>query len=374
MIRPRTAARLATRAVTIALAGQAAVNARLLRRPPAAAPPSQAERISVLLPARDEAHQIGACLSALARQRLPAGMQAQIFVLDDASRDDTAGLVEAFAARHSEFRLIRGAGDPPKGFIGKPWACARLAATAPRSSTVLIFVDADVVLEPDGLARTVALLRSAELSFVSPYPRQIAVTMAERLVQPLLQWSWLTLAPLRLAERTRRPSLVMANGQLLAVDAAAYAQAGGHAAPAVRGQVLEDIALARALRSQGHRGGMADGTELASCRMYNGFRQLRDGYSKSLWAAAGGSPIASAAQLALLGVLYLRPDPVTYAAGVASRVVAARRTGGRVLPDALAHPLSIAALSALTVLSWFRRATGGLRWKGRPVTAGAWRG
>ena len=95
---------------------------------------------------------------------------------------------------------------------------------------------------------------------------------------------------------------------------------------------------------------------------------LRDGYAKSLWAAAGGRKFASAAQIALLGWLYVRPDPVCYLAGVASRIIAARRTGQRALPDAVAHPLSIALLGALTAHSWRLRLRGALAWKGRPVT------
>ena len=92
--------------------------------------------------------------------------------------------------------------------------------------------DADVVLAPEAVAATVALLADTGLDLVSPYPRQDAPG-ATRLVQPLLQWSWLTFLPLRLAERSARPSLSAANGQLLAVTRAAYDRAGGHAAVAL---------------------------------------------------------------------------------------------------------------------------------------------
>jgi hypothetical protein len=357
--------RAAARAITLALACQTAVNALLLRRP-SAADVSQ-ERISVLLPLRDEAERAAACLQSLTNQDGLPGASVEILVLDDASRDGTAALVKSVADRTPGMRLIRGAGEPPPGFVGKPWACARLAAAASQDATVLIFLDADVVFAPHGLAETVALLRSARLDFVSPYPRQLAATTAERLVQPLLQWSWLTFVPLRLAERAPYPSLAMANGQLLAVDAERYRKAGGHAAAGVRDAVLDDLALARSLRRQGCAGGMADGTAIATCRMYEGWAQLRDGYSKSLWAAAGGSPPRSVGQLLLLGWLYLWPDPVCYLAGVVSRVIAARRTGSRSWPDALVHPLSVAAFGVLSARSWRGKASGTLTWKDRPV-------
>jgi hypothetical protein len=364
--------RTALRTISLALAAHSVVNTRLLCRPPAADPSRLApERISVLLPLRNEAHRAAPCLKALTDQSSLGDARVEFIVLDDASSDGTAELVLRIAAGEPRFRLVRGTGEPPTDALGKPWACAQLAASADPEATVLVFLDADVVLAPDALARTVTLLRAADLGFLSPYPRQLAITAAERLVQPLLQWSWLTFAPLRLAERSRRPSLVMANGQLLAVDAAHYAKAGGHAAPDVRGAVLEDLALARALRRIGARGGMADGTDLATCRMYSSWPELRDGYSKSLWAAAGGRIVGSLGQLFLLGALYLRPDPICYAAGVFSRVVTARRTGGRAFPDALAHPISIATLGALTLRSWHGRREGSLQWKGRAVTTAA---
>ena len=360
--------RRAARVLAVALAAHSAINARLLRRPPAAA--GAGERVSVLLPLRDEAHRARPCLTALAAQ---TGLEnVEFVILDDDSSDATAELVSSAMAGDSRLRLIHGHDAPPPGFLGKPWACARLAAAADPQASVLVFLDADVVLAPDGLARTVALLRSARLDFVSPYPRQEAGSVAERLVQPLLTWSWLTLVPLRLAERSRRPSLALANGQLLAVDADRYRAAGGHGAPGVRASVLEDIALARLLRSRGGTGGMAAGEQLASCRMYEGWPELRDGYAKSLWAAAGGRWAGSAAQVGLLAWLYLRRDGVCYLAGVASRLVAARRTRGRAWPDACAHPLSVALLGALTARSWTRHARGELAWKGRPVVpAGA---
>ncbi|WP_081438290.1 glycosyltransferase [Pseudofrankia asymbiotica] len=350
----------------VLVAAHTAVNTRLWRRPPPARP--VAERVSVLLPARDEAAMIGPCLAAVLAA---TGVRdLEVIVHDDASTDATADLVTAVAATDPRVVLQRGQG-PPGGWLGKTHACARAAEAA--TGTVLVFVDADVTLAPDALARAVALLRDTGLDLVSPYPRQEAVGLAERLVQPLLQWSFLALLPLRAAERSPRPSLSAAGGQLLCVDAAAYRRAGGHSA--VRAEVLEDIALLRAVKRAGGRGVVADGTRLAATRMYTGAAELRDGYAKSLWAAGGGRVAASAGQVGLLGWLFVLPAAaalrgsraglVGYLAGVAGRVVTARATGGRAWPDATAHPLSICALGWLTALSWWRHHRGTLSWKGR---------
>jgi hypothetical protein len=217
-------------------------------------------------------------------------------------------------------------------------------------------------------------LVAANLDIVCPFPRQLAVTPAERLVQPLLQWSWLTTLPLRIAERSPRPSLTAACGQFLVVRRTALVRAGGFAA--VRGVVLDDLALVRAVKASGGRGGVVDGTALASCRMYPSWPELRDGYGKSLWAAFG-SPAGAAAVVSGLALAYVVPAVAAlrgsrvglagYLAGVASRLVSAGATGARPWPDALAHPASVTFFGYLTVRSLRERRHGTLRWKGRPI-------
>ena len=345
-------------------------NLRVLRVPPHYPRPVQ-ERVSVLVPARDEAERIEACLRALrASTSLP---DLEILVLDDGSSDTTAALVRALSKVDPRISLIDGGNQPPpSGWLGKPWACARLAAAA--TGNVLVFVDADVTVQPSGIAASVELLRTSGLDLVCPYPRQLAVSPGERLVQPLLQWSWLTTLPLRVAESSPRESLAAANGQLLAVDAAAYRHADGH--HAVRAEVLDDLALLRAVKRSGGRGTMADGTHVATCRMYASWPEIEAGYTKSLWSAFG-SPAGAAVAVSALTLVYVVPAVAAvrgsrigtagFAAGVAGRMLVARRVGGRVWPDSLAHPLSIAAFGYLTAASVRRRAAGTLEWKGRAL-------
>lgn len=363
--------------LAIGLTLHTVVNSRLLRRPwtPGAGEsdtgdePVVTERVSVLVPARDEAGTLPALLASLRSQRGVTDLE--ILVLDDGSTDDTGAVVLGGVATDPRVALLRG-GPLPEDWLGKPHACHQLAAAA--TGSVLLFVDADVVLKPHAVAATVTLLRGSGLDLISPYPRQLALGTAERLVQPLLQWSWLTTLPLRLAERSPRPSLSAANGQLIAVDTAVYRRAGGHAA--VRTAVLEDIGLLRAVKSAGGRGAPGDGSQVASCRMYRSWPEVRDGYAKSLWAAFG-TPWRAAAVMAVLALAYAVPPVaaltgsrwglVGYAAAVAGRVVSGRATGGRVWPDALAHPASVAVAGWLTWLSWHRKRQGTLSWKGRVI-------
>lgn len=354
------------------------MNAFLLRRPRTIVP-TQRERVRLLIPARNEAERISACLDAALAQTGVADFE--IVVLDDGSTDATSTVVERLIDSRSasmsgpSLRLIDGGDAPlPEGWLGKPWACERLRHAV--DGNVVVYIDADVRLEPHALASSVALLRESGLDLLSPYPRQLAVTFGERLVQPLLQWLWLSFLPLRLAERARPNSMAAANGQFLVMDAAALDRAGGFAA--VRGEVLDDIALVRAFKRTGGRGVVVDGTHLAACRMYTDWSSLEAGYTKNLWAGTGsvggavglGSMLALAylvpvvAAVGLLGRGARRVGVVGYAAGVVGRLVSARCTGGRVA-DSPMHPLSIAVLLRLLGRSWQAKRAGTIEWKGR---------
>lgn len=121
---------------------------------------------------------------------------------------------------------------------------------------------------------------------------------------------------------------------------------------------------------------VADGTHVATCRMYSSSAELGEGYAKSLWAAFG-SPARASAVVGALAALYVVPPVAAlrgarigllgYAAGVAGRAMVARRVGGRVWPDSLTHPISIAAFGWLTADSWRRKRRGTLTWKGRSL-------
>ncbi|OZV84667.1 glycosyl transferase [Micromonospora echinospora] len=365
--------------VLAALTGHTLVNATRWLRRPADRPAVVDEPVAVLLPLRDEADRVTPCLRALLAQRGVPGLR--IVVLDDGSTDGTAEVVRAVVGDDRRVTLLTGV-TPPPGWLGKPHACHQLAQHADPAATALVFVDADVVLAPDAVAAAVTELRAARVTLLSPYPRILVATAGDRLVQPLLQWLWLTFLPLRAMERSSRPSLAAAGGQFLVVDRAGYHRAGGHAA--VRDRVLEDIELARVVKRAGGRIALADGSRLADCRMYDTWPQLRDGYTKSLWASFG-HPGAAAVVVALLGLLYVAPPLLVAAAllvgaptvaalaaagyllGVAGRVVSARATGGRWWPDALAHPVSVVVLGWLTVRSYHLRKRRRLSWRGRPV-------
>lgn len=367
----------------VLLAANTAVNLRQLRhlRPEIDADPSAPgagridERVSVLIPARNEASRIGACLSSVLAQRNVPDLE--ILILDDGSSDGTGTVAEQVADSDPRVKVIH-ASDiaPPDGWRGKPWACHRLSEHA--TGSVLVFIDADVVLHPTAVATAVNALREDSLQLVSPYPRQLAYGPVERLAQPLVTWSAFATLPMTLA-RTGNPAFSAAIGQFLVLDAAAYRVAGGH--EAVASQVVEDVEVLRALKRSGYRGMPMNGGAIAECRMYDNPRDLYEGYAKSLWSIFANDAGAVGGMATML-LLYVVPPAVAltsrdrgarawgalgYAAGVASRAMVARATGERTWPDALAQPASMSLFAGMLAASVVRRRRGTLTWKGRSV-------
>lgn len=373
--------------VTIAAAGSVIAAANLAAAPRLRRGPGFAAPVTVLVPARDEAATLPNLIADLRAQRGVPGLR--VHVLDDASSDGTAAVAAAAIDGDARFHLHRSTNGPPPGWVGKPAACARLADLAEATTDladattgdggVLVFLDADVRLDPDALAAAAHRLREMRVDLLCPWPVQVAVTPTERLLQPLLCWSWAATAPLPVANSSRRPSLAIACGQFLVFDPDAYRAVGGHRA--VGGSVAEDLDLARALRRSGHRTAVALAGDLARCRMYDSGRALRDGHRRWLWTQFG-SPVGAAAVLgvavlshalvpaAMLARTERRWALVGYASGTVSRLLArtlesGRRPTGRDVVDAAAHPLAVLALAALTVDSHRRRRRGTLSWKGR---------
>ena len=324
------------------------------------------ESISVIVPLRNEANNVGELVASLRDQENLT--QVEFLLLDDNSEDDTLALLQQHVSGLSNFQILSGTALP-QGWIGKTWALQQLFDKS--SGEIIISVDADVRLVPDAISKTVTLLKNAQLDFLSPYPKQLALSWSEKLIQPLLQWSWMSTVILRVAEKSSLASTVVANGQFFIVRRAALAQVGGY--DSARNKVLDDVELARALVKQGSHGCVANGAEIASTRMYSSWGEIQAGYGKSLHAAFGsvfGSGIAIAF-LFLTGIAPLVAGIMgsyagwyAYAAVTLTRVMSSIKSGKNPL-DALLHPISSALLIYLIIYSWLMR--GQVQWKGRTL-------
>lgn len=333
-----------------------------IRRPSAAT--ERSESVSVLIPVRNEAENIADLVLSLQAQKHLA--QLEIIFINDSSTDETLNKLQDAINGGAQIKVVN-APSLPSAWMGKPWALQQGYLEA--KGEIVVTLDADVRLTPTAISQAIAML--GERSFVSPYPKQIAKTLAERLIQPLLQWSWMSTVPLRIAEKSSRTSLAVANGQFFVVRKSALSKIDGFTA--IASEVLDDIELARALIKSGARGGVADGSALAQTRMYKNFAEVRAGYGKSLWKAFG-SKSGSAGAIIFLFATGIAPifswfggNPLGFLAYgfiVITRALSAYRSRGRVL-DSLLHPISCAILIYLIIYSW--RARGVVAWKGRTL-------
>lgn len=324
------------------------------------------EFVSVIVPVRNEAsniHDLVACLKAQNHLQ-----RAEFIFLDDNSEDETLNLLQQELVGLENFSVIKGA-PLPLGWIGKTWALHQLLEAS--SGEIIVSIDADVRLTPDAISRSVTSLKNLGLDFVSPYPRQLTQSLAERLIQPLLQWSWMATLPLSLAKKSSRPSMAVANGQFFVVRKNALLLAGGY--ESVKSDVLDDMFLARNLIKSGSHGGVINGASIATCHMYSSWSQIESGYGKSL-NRAFGSGLGSLTTILFLFITGVAPLVVAltgslwgwiaYLFVVATRVLSALRSKGRLF-DSLAHPISSIVLIYLIVYSWVMRGT--IEWKGRTV-------
>nr|WP_314141428.1 glycosyltransferase family 2 protein [uncultured Rhodococcus sp.] len=344
------------------------------------------ERVVVCIPARNELATLPALIGDLARQRSCTDLR--VIVLDDDSTDGTASAARAAADGDPRIRVVTSGVAPPAGWTGKAAACAELARLADEDdpmTSLIVFVDADVRLEPEAVAATARMLRRRGAALLCPWPEQLAESTVERLVQPLLAWSWMSTLPVPLGNATLAPSMAVACGQFMAFDAAAYRAVGGHGC--VAASATEDLDLARALRRRGFSTAVASGTGFVRCRMYRSATELRSGYSRWLWNEFGGPAGSIAATLALTAVYVLPPVTALtssglarrlgcagYLAGTVSRMSTRRREVGSRFGlgdavDAALHPVSILAFVGLVAESHVRRRRGSLSWKSRPMPA-----
>ena len=345
--------------------------------------PANAPLVSVLVPARNEARNIDACVGSLLRQEYP---NFELIVIDDHSDDGTGEITARLFAEYPSVktRLLSGAELPP-GWTGKGWACHQLAAAA--SGEYLFFTDADTTHAPGLLAAAVAHSRRTNASLLSAWPRLLTGTLGEKLIVPTIALIGMTMvhhwlvallqrAPLlarRLGPRITRV-LGGANGQFMFFTRAAYDTIGGHAS--VKAHVVEDVALGRevsARMGQGMRLVNCDSNSFSTVRMYRSFGESWEGFSKNLRAAFDRQNVVFWIFFASLIFVWLLPSlaimPGKLALWNAALVWTLRwmvtfRMRLSIL-SALLHPVAILVFMGIALNSWRLSHGKGVTWKGR---------
>ncbi len=243
---------------------------------------SEGPVVSVIVPARNEEACLGACLQSLAAQ---SGISFEVIVVDDASIDRTREIARSFPG----VRVIE-AGPRLQDWTGKNNAMAAGAKVA--CGAWLLFTDADTIHKPGSLARSVSEAGQRRAELLSYSPEQEVRGVWEKAVMPVIFAELAaTYRPSQVSDP--RSAAAAANGQYILVSRQAYDAVGGHTA--VSNSLLEDVALARAVKASGRKIFFRFGADAVRTRMYRNFAQLREGWTKNL-ALLFPAP----AQLALL--------------------------------------------------------------------------
>ena len=240
---------------------------------PLASPPS----VSVVVPARNEARNIGRCVRSLLATTYPS---VEVLVVDDHSDDATGELARRAGGGDPRLSVL-GSPELPNGWFGKQWACASGAAAA--GGTFLLFTDADTEHAPDLLARAVNALLRERADLLSVAGQQEMRSFWERLLQPQVFWMLLArYGGTESVNRARRAEDVIASGAFMLIRREAYDAVGGH--EAVRDKVAEDLTMAQLLHRRGFRVRLVRGDAQLSIHMYASLSELIAGWSKNVFA------------------------------------------------------------------------------------------
>ncbi|MFF1755532.1 glycosyltransferase [Streptomyces sp. NPDC058266] len=284
-----------------------------LRLPPRTEP-AEWPSVCVVVPARDEAAVLTESLPSLLAQDYPG--RAEVFLIDDGSTDGTGTLARELALRHGGLPLTVGSpGEPPAGWTGKLWAVRHgIGLARAREPEFLLLTDADIAHEPDGLRELVAAARTGGFDLVSQMARLRVESVWERLVVPAFVYFFAQLYPFRWIARKGSRTAAAAGGCVLLSTRAAE-RAG--IPDSIRHAVIDDVALARAVKGSGGHIWLGLADRVDSVRPYPRLGDLWRMVSRSAYAQLRHNPLLLAGTVAGLALVYLAP-PVALVAGLAT--------------------------------------------------------
>ena len=333
-----------------------------------------AERITAIVPARNEEMNIETCVRSLARQ----AEMAEIFVVNDHSTDRTAQVVRGLMGEIRNLRLLE-AHQIPAGWLGKNHAARQGAKHA--TSRWLLFTDADAELLDGAAARALQIARETGAVLVSFSPEQVTQSWYDKALIPFVYGRLAKYFPYD-AVNDAKSGAAAANGQFLMIHEDVYAKIGGH--ENVAGEVLEDVALAKRVKTARYRIWFGSGAGVVRVRMYRSFDEMWQGWKKNLYLLVGGTPGAVYRELLsaapwipiVLLVLGLK-TPIALVAGLGLLVARHAVYASALLRNhfrgmyILYYIPAVALYAGVLWASYRAHAQGFVEWKGRRISVRA---
>ena len=322
--------------------------------------------ISILIPARNEEKNIAECLNSVLNQTYK---NYEVIVLDDNSVDNTKLIVKKYL--NEKVKLIEGA-ELPTGWLGKNWACYQLSKTA--NGKLFLFLDADVRLHVNTVNAAVNVFYKYKLKMLSVFPVQKISSFGEYLIVPLLNWLLLTFLPLRKVYTSKRKSFSAAIGQFIIIDKNTYNEIGGH--KSVKNKIVEDLEIARNLKSRGYKIMSVLGSGFVECRMYENFTEAFKGFSKNFYPAFNSNILNFLLLVLFLIVTFLSPFILVFyelkflfpvILILLGRIMIAQMSEQSKTLNVVLHPLQMLVMIVTAINSVLWTLNKRSEWKGRKI-------
>lgn len=325
------------------------------------------DKVSVLIPARDEGGNILSLLQSIHEQDYP---YYEVIILDDGSSDNTYQLCADFAEKHSKFKVIQG-NDLPNDWLGKNYACHQLAQQA--KGDFYLFLDADEKVHNGLINSAIHRMYLRKLSLLSLFANQEMQTTGEKLVVPLMHYILLNLLPLQLVYLVKNEAVAAASGQFMLFDAGNYSENQWH--EQVKHKVVEDVEIMKAVKSSGYNGEALLANGMVSCRMYKNYSEAINGFGKNFLAAFNYSVLGFLIYILLivagpmLVVMTFDFQLIFFMAGliILTRIMISLSAMQNALYNVLLHPVQMFSLTVIAFTAIQKHLTKTTVWKGRNI-------
>lgn len=323
--------------------------------------------VSILIPVRDEAENILTLLESIRQQDY---QNYEVLILDDESSDTTYRICADYAAKHAQFKVIKGQ-KLPHGWLGKNYACYQLAQEA--QGNFFLFVDADEKLDIGLINSAIHRMYANNLCLLSLFTNQQMDTLGERMVVPLMHYILLNLLPLKLVYLIKNYTVAAASGQFMLFDAEVYRKYQWH--QMVKDKVVEDVEIMRQVKANKCNGEALMANGMISCRMYKGYTDAVNGFSKNFLAAFNYNilwfliyiVLIIAGPMLIIMTLNLQLILFMVSLIVLTRVMISLSAGQNAWYNLILHPVQMFSLTFVAFLAVQRHLTKTMVWKGRKI-------